>query len=167
MKKMIYASIILFLFIGVSAPAAFAADCPDCPKKMKNTLDPNWKYFKPPALTPGERASCHRVQFGKQTCIDCHKKDTPKTFLEWQGSKHGIMGVKCGTCHGDAVNYRSMPDRQVCIGCHSAQVNHMPKNALVTNCAFCHKGHWFTVHNIDTLKRFPVDRKLRFKVPGF
>ncbi|MFC1836552.1 hypothetical protein ACFL2Q_17810, partial [Thermodesulfobacteriota bacterium] len=86
---------------------------------------------------------------------------------QWLGSKHGINNVKCGTCHGDVTNYRAFPDKVVCMGCHSAQVKNMPANALVTNCSFCHKAHWFNVHNIDKYKRFAPATAKRFKIPGF
>ena len=75
--------------------------------------------------------------------------------------------VNCGTCHGDVQNYRSRPDRVVCIGCHSAQVHNMPAQGLVTNCSFCHKGHWFTVHKVKDYERFAPGREQRFNVPGF
>jgi nitrate reductase cytochrome c-type subunit len=168
MQKMICSLIILFLFAGVPVVGAADRDCPDCPKTaLTSPLDPNWREFKPPPLAPGEVPDCHRVQFGKKKCMDCHKKDTPVAYKQWLGSKHGINNVKCGTCHGDVANYRAMPDRDVCIGCHSYQVKHMPKLSLVTNCSFCHKSHWFTVHNIAKYERFAPGRKMRFKVPGF
>ena len=168
MKKMICAVSIIPLFIGLIAVTITADDCPDCPKTpLTSPIDPNWKDFRPPPLAPGESPDCHRVQFGKQSCEECHKKDTPKAYNQWLGSKHGINNVKCGICHGDAVNYRAMPDRAVCIGCHSQQVKDMPTDSLITNCSFCHKVHWFTVHKIDKYKQFSPDREMKFKIPGF
>jgi hypothetical protein len=168
MKKVIYSLIIFSLFIGVSMLGAATEECPDCPKApLSSPLDPNWKQFRPPPLAPGESPDCHRVQFGKQNCRDCHKKDTPEAYKQWLGSKHGINNVRCGVCHGDATNYRRMPDKIVCIGCHSDQVKHMPANELVTNCSFCHKSHWFTIHKVDKYKRFAPDKIDRFKIPGF
>jgi len=170
MKKAICTLIILVLSVGVSAAAGPTRnkDCPDCPKiTLTSPLDPKWKEFRPPPLAPGETPDCHRVQFGKQNCRDCHKKETPIVYDQWLGSKHGINNVKCGVCHGDATNYRRMPDKAVCIGCHSFQVKHMPAQALVTNCSFCHKVHWFTVHSIDKYKLFRAGREKRFNIPGF
>jgi hypothetical protein len=46
-------------------------------------------------------------------------------------------------------------------------VSHMPEAAQVTNCSFCHKGHWFTVHKITAYEKFGPGREQRFKVPGF
>lgn len=157
----------LTLAFGLAVGGAIG-ECPDCPKTaLTNPLDPDWKDFRPPPLAPGETPDCHRVQMGKKNCEECHMKDTPVVYGEWLGSKHGINNVRCGTCHGDAVNYRAMPDREVCIGCHSRQVDHMPARSLVTNCSYCHQVHWFTVHKIDEYERFAPDRELQFKVPGF
>jgi len=130
-------------------------------------LDPNWREFLAPPLAPGERPDAHRVQFGKQNCQDCHQRETPNVYKHWLGSKHGINNVKCGICHGDALNYRARPDKTVCIGCHSQQVNNMPSDALVTNCSFCHRSHWYTVHKINLYEKFSPGREKRFNVPGF
>lgn len=167
MRKRAFSIITLALALGI-AVATTAGDCPDCPKTaMTSPLDPNWKDFSPPPLAPGESPDCHRVQFGKKKCEDCHIKDTPVVYGQWLGSKHGINNVKCGICHGDAVNYRRAPDRAVCIGCHSQQVGNMPADSLITNCSYCHKAHWFTVHSIEKYEQFAPDREMRFKVPGF
>jgi hypothetical protein len=170
MKKLAWFLIVLPLILaGAGFSVAQDKDCPDCPPKpaLTSPLDPNWKQFSPPSLAPGELPDCHRVQFGKQDCMECHKKETPAAVAQWLGSKHGINSVKCGVCHGDATNYRRMPDKVVCIGCHSAQVKQMPPNALVTNCSYCHKSHWFTVHNIAKYEKFAPGQSSRFKVPGF
>ena len=168
MKTMIYPLIILSVLVAGTSWIAESKECADCPKTpLSSPLDPNWQRFRPPPLAPGETADCHRVQFGKQDCLTCHKKDTPVAYEQWLGSKHGINNVKCGVCHGDATNYRAWPDKVICIGCHSNQAQQMPDRAPVTNCAYCHKAHWFTVHKIDKYKRFAPDREMTFKVPGF
>ena len=170
MKKAVYLFIILAMFVGAPMVGTAAdEDCPDCPKtRLTSPLDPNWKQFRPPPMAPGETPDCHRVQFGKQNCMDCHKKETPVAYNQWLGSRHGINNVKCGICHGDVTNYRRMPDKVVCIGCHSKQVKDMPADAPVTNCSYCHKSHWFTVHKINAYERFAPDAAIkRFKIPGF
>jgi len=43
----------------------------------------------------------------------------------------------------------------------------MPADSLITNCSYCHKAHWFTVHSIEKYEQFAPDREMRFKVPGF
>jgi hypothetical protein len=169
MNKIVCFLIILCLCICLT-PRSFSADkdCPDCPKEpAKVTLDPQWREFKPPPLLTGEMPDCHRVQFGRQDCMECHKKETPAAYAQWQGSKHGINSVKCGICHGDVNNYRARPDKIVCMGCHSQQVQNLPNMALVTNCSFCHKSHWFTVHKIKDYEKFSPGREQRFHVPGF
>jgi hypothetical protein len=170
MKKTVLLLMILCLCIYSPFFAAAAdEDCPDCPKPAttSTTLDPKWREFSAPPLIPGERPDCHRVQFGKQNCMDCHKKETKASYEQWLTSKHGINQVKCGICHGDVNNYRARPDKAVCIGCHSAQVANMPAQALVTNCSFCHKSHWFMVHKIKEYEKFSPGRENRFNVPGF
>jgi hypothetical protein len=169
MKRVLYICAVLWLCFGlpvsVSAAGPEAADSPA--STTTGALDPLWQKFVAPPLAPGELPDAHRVQFGKQDCMECHKKETPTAYKQWLGSKHGINSVKCGTCHGDANNYRARPDKAICIGCHSTQVNNMPAEALVTNCSFCHKSHWFTVHKIAQYEKFSPGREKRFHVPGF
>ena len=168
MKKAMYVFAILSLCIGMPIAASTQDKGVSAPSgQVGKSLDPQWQKFVAPPLAPGERPDAHRVQFGKQNCMDCHKKETPAGYKQWLGSKHGINNVKCGICHGDANNYRAHPDKAVCIGCHSQQVNNMPAQALVTNCSFCHKSHWFTVHKIKQYERFAPGREDRFHVPGF
>ncbi len=169
MRKVVcFIAILGIIMVGPVSAATPKEDCPDCPKNpTPSTLDPGWKQFVAPPPAPGELPDCHRVQFQKQSCIDCHKKEDPVRYQQWLGSKHGINNVACGVCHGDVNNYRARPDKVVCIGCHSLQVNNMPPNALVTNCSFCHHAHWFTVHKIKDYERFAPGREKRFNVPGF
>jgi nitrate reductase cytochrome c-type subunit len=168
MKKTIYFLMILCLCTYMSTVLAADKDCPDCPKDSTNkSVDPKWKEFVAPPLVPGELPDCHRVQFGKQDCMECHKKETPVSYNAWLSSRHGINNVKCGICHGDVNNYRARPDKVVCMGCHSMQVKNMPAQALVTNCSYCHKGHWFTVHKVKDYEKCSPGREQRFKVPGF
>jgi hypothetical protein len=170
MKRAALLLVLILLVCGSWNPASTQTkDCPDCPPgtQPSSVLDPKWREFKAPPLAPGELPDCHRTQFGKQNCQDCHKKETPAQYAKWLGSRHGINNVICGVCHGDATNFRARPDRNVCIGCHSQQVNNMPADALVTNCSFCHKSHWFTVHKIKQYEKFSPGRANRFNVPGF
>ncbi|MBM3300442.1 MAG: hypothetical protein FJY85_10845 [Deltaproteobacteria bacterium] len=171
MRKAAYFLMIASVSLGLAVlSSAQDKDCPDCPKgpTKASMLDPGWKEFAAPPLAPGQLPDCHRVQFGKQDCIECHQKETPVIYNQWLVSKHGINNVKCGVCHGDASNYRAFPDRVVCIGCHSHQVRNMPAQALVTNCSYCHKGHLRTVHNISKYERFaPGEERKRLTVPGF
>lgn len=161
---------LLMIVLGlVIVSSGFAAEGTNPESKLtpRSSLDPKWREFMAPPLAPGELPDAHRVQFGKQNCQDCHQRETQKMYQQWLGSKHGLNNVKCGICHGDANNYRATPDKSICIGCHSQQVNNMPADALVTNCSFCHKAHWFTVHKIKLYEKFLPGRENRFKVPGF
>lgn len=168
MRKAVHFLFLITLGLGIIS-SGLAAEAPKVDSKASppTSLDPTWKEFVAPPLAPGERPDAHRVQFGKQNCQDCHQRETPNMYKQWLGSKHGLNIVKCGICHGDANNYRARPDKNVCIGCHSQQVNNMPPDALVTNCSFCHKSHWFTVHKIQLYEKFSPGRENRFGVPGF
>ncbi|HTR45105.1 MAG TPA: multiheme c-type cytochrome [Thermodesulfovibrionales bacterium] len=63
-----------------------------------------------------------------QTCVECHKKVTPRAVSDWEISKHGRNGIDCSACHGDkhtsaqdAANAR-IPTPDTCGKCHAAQV---------------------------------------------
>ena len=74
MKKVFYFFIIMSVVGTPMMAATTNKDCPNCPKPTTTAkLDPGWKKFVPPPLAPGERPDCHRVQFGKQNCMNCHK----------------------------------------------------------------------------------------------
>lgn len=170
MKSAVYFFIIVGMICCVSVSLRAADKAPAGGPQALNkpgSLDPKWKEFIAPPLAPGEKPDAHRVQFGKQDCMECHKKETPASYNQWLASKHGINNMKCGICHGDALNYRARPDKSVCIGCHSEQVHNLPPAALVTNCSFCHKAHWFTAHKIQQYEKFSPGRADRFNVPGF
>lgn len=170
MKSAVYFVIIAGMICSLSLTLMAADPAPNTGPQNSvkpGGLDPKWKEFTAPPLAPGEKPDAHRVQFGKQDCMECHKRETPANYNQWLASRHGINNVKCGICHGDALNYRSKPDKSVCIGCHSEQVHNMPPASLVTNCSYCHKSHWFTAHKIQQYEKFSPGRADRFNVPGF
>ncbi len=170
MKSALYLLLVIVITCGLcfSAKAqGLPTQGPTVDVKKPGGLDPKWREFTAPPLAPGEKPDAHRVQFGKQDCMECHKKETPASYNQWLISRHGINNVKCGICHGDALNYRARPDKTVCIGCHSEQVNNLPPASLVTNCSYCHKAHWFTIHKIQQYEKFSPGRANRFNVPGF
>jgi len=75
---------------------------------------------RPPA--PGRPAAA------RQTCIECHKQETPGIVGDWQLSKHGRNGVECSACHGeahtsavDAAKAR-IPTPETCGACHAERV---------------------------------------------
>lgn len=50
----------------------------------------------------------------KESCLACHKKETPGVVKEWKQSKHGMKGIACTSCHG--ANRVTDPDS--CKKCH-------------------------------------------------
>jgi len=63
-----------------------------------------------------------------QTCVDCHKKVTPKVVSDWQLSKHRQNEVECLVCHGDQhssaqdVAKVQIPTPETCALCHGTRV---------------------------------------------
>jgi hypothetical protein len=63
-----------------------------------------------------------------QTCVECHKKVTPRAVSDWEISKHGKNGIDCSACHGDKhtsaqdVSDAHIPTPDTCGACHAAQV---------------------------------------------
>ncbi len=62
-------------------------------------------------------------------CVVCHKGVTPGIVGDWELSKHGKMGISCGTCHGAAhssaadVANAEIPTPEKCAACHKVQVD--------------------------------------------
>jgi hypothetical protein len=63
-----------------------------------------------------------------QTCVECHKKVTPRAVSDWEISKHGRNGIDCSACHGERhtsaedVANAQIPTPDTCGTCHAAQV---------------------------------------------
>jgi hypothetical protein len=63
-----------------------------------------------------------------QTCIECHKKETPGIVGDWQLSKHARNGVECSACHGEAhtsaadATEARIPTPETCGECHAERV---------------------------------------------
>ncbi|MBI5395890.1 MAG: hypothetical protein HZA91_11385 [Verrucomicrobia bacterium] len=34
-----------------------------------------------------------------KACVDCHRKQSPALVMEWEKSRHGLMGIGCAECH--------------------------------------------------------------------
>lgn len=117
-----------------------------------------------------------------QTCMDCHKKNTPRIVSDWQLSKHGKSGIDCSVCHGSKhtsardVAKVKIPTPATCAVCHKKQVDqfkqgkhakawaamkamptaHMQPMALMEGmkgCGGCHKIGLKTEKEIKTLKK--------------
>jgi len=71
---------------------------------------------------------CYVASAFAQTCVDCHKKVTPKVVSDWELSKHSQNGVDCSVCHGEDhrsaqdVEKVQIPTPETCAPCHQKQV---------------------------------------------
>lgn len=86
-------------------------------------------------------------------CVDCHSIKTPEIVDNWYESKHGVMLVKCGTCHGDPsgkgeLAFSAKPDPiKVCARCHGPAVDRMQqKHSEIKDCVTCHPYHQNPIH---------------------
>lgn len=63
-----------------------------------------------------------------QTCVECHKKNTPNIVTDWQLSKHSQNDIQCSTCHGDMhtsasdISEVQIPTPDKCAECHEERV---------------------------------------------
>ncbi len=61
-------------------------------------------------------------------CVECHRKTTPQTVIDWELSRHAANDVGCDVCHGDGhsseadVANVSLPTPDTCNSCHEDQV---------------------------------------------
>jgi len=68
------------------------------------------------------------VAASAQTCVECHKKVTPRAVSDWEISKHSKSGIDCSVCHGDKhtssddVSNVRIPTPDTCGKCHDKQV---------------------------------------------
>jgi hydroxylamine dehydrogenase len=73
---------------------------------------------------PGQR----RQPAPAQTCIGCHKQESPGIVVDWQLSKHARSGVECSACHGDGHTSATdsakagIPTPETCGLCHAERV---------------------------------------------
>lgn len=85
-------------------------------------------------------------------CYACHVKATPKIAQEWYESKHGVVLVRCQTCHGlpdgtGSQPFARIPSVDVCIRCHSLAVDKMEaKFGKREDCSTCHPNHQSPMH---------------------
>jgi len=88
----------------------------------------------------------HEIDMEKQTCIECHREETPKIVAQWEKSAHGFTQTRCYICHGDKDNFKKSPGNDVCMTCHSKQVEAMVVKGK--KCQDCHPVHYFTMHKV-------------------
>lgn len=102
-----------------------------------------------------------QAQAAGQTCIDCHRDETPAAVRQWRQSAHGLAGVGCADCHGDdhekILQGKAFVSAEVCGRCHKKALGehrssrhgqglhsgwgctrNMPDRNL-TECQFCHQ----------------------------
>lgn len=85
-------------------------------------------------------------------CYGCHMKVTPKIAQDWYESKHGVVLVRCQTCHGQpdgkgGVPFSRIPGVDTCAACHSVAIDKM--TALYgkrDDCSTCHPYHERPIH---------------------
>ena len=111
--------------------------CPSATTPSKKTT---------PKPTPAKKVAAadeHPETEPGKTCDDCHKEDTPEAYKAWQGSLHGLNGVKCFVCHGSTgKDFVKRPSSQRCRGCHAAEVAQLATPKLQgKRCDSCHPGH--------------------------
>ncbi|NOY60235.1 MAG: hypothetical protein GXO75_15095 [Calditrichaeota bacterium] len=102
-------------------------------------------YFSLTGFAPKADEKHPEVDFSVG-CVECHSEVTPEATAEWQHSKHGKFKVGCFVCHGDGeVNFKSKPDDESCISCHSDYEVDWSKSKE-KSCFDCHKGHTLKFH---------------------
>lgn len=85
-------------------------------------------------------------------CYGCHMKATPAVAQNWYESKHGMILVRCQTCHGmpdgeGSLKFTRSPGTEVCARCHSAAINAMQaKFGSRADCNGCHPNHQSAMH---------------------
>ncbi|NIQ94098.1 MAG: hypothetical protein GWO11_08595 [Desulfuromonadales bacterium] len=66
--------------------------------------------------------SISAAALAQETCLDCHRKQTPAAVEQWQNSAHGPVNVGCADCHGSdherIVNGEAPVNAAVCGECH-------------------------------------------------
>lgn len=89
-----------------------------------------------------------------QTCIGCHKQETPGIVGDWQLSKHARNGIECAVCHGDG--HRSATDTakartptpDTCGMCHGQRVAQFKKGK--------HAAAWAAMKAMPTTHYLPM-----------
>lgn len=86
-------------------------------------------------------------------CLSCHWKATAKIAQYWYEGKHGVMLVRCQTCHGmpdgsGANPFSRAPGKDICARCHIVAIERMEaKFGSTENCSGCHPNHQSPMHN--------------------
>ncbi|RKY83244.1 cytochrome C [candidate division KSB1 bacterium] len=67
-----------------------------------------------------------------QSCIECHKKNTPGIVSDWELSKHSQSEITCSECHirvheSTGKKETVLPTPETCARCHEEQVKQFKK----------------------------------------
>lgn len=95
-------------------------------------------------------------------CYGCHVRATPRVAQEWYESKHGVMLVRCQTCHGmpdgqGAIKFTRAPGTECCARCHSLAIQRMQaKFGRRDDCSTCHPYHQSAIHGSPYQYRAPA-----------
>ena len=103
---------------------------------------------------PKVRCEAKHLDAGQMAgdCYSCHMKATAKIAQEWFESKHGVVLVRCQTCHGmpdgqGAISFTKNPGVDVCARCHSLAIQEMERKfGAKGNCVDCHPHHQSPMH---------------------
>ncbi|MFO7962607.1 MAG: multiheme c-type cytochrome [Desulfobacterales bacterium] len=91
-----------------------------------------WRWGLPFSIVPESRSQ----MVSGQTCVDCHRINTPGIHTDWQNSTHGMVGVTCEKCHATTASDLVLTSHlsntpipiavvvspKTCGGCHPKQV---------------------------------------------
>ncbi|RMF61083.1 MAG: cytochrome C [Calditrichaeota bacterium] len=91
-----------------------------------------------------------------ESCIDCHRRVTPKIVSDWELSAHNNieMEVDCATCHGEEhqsekdVEKAEIPTPETCADCHEDQVAQFSKGK--------HAAAWAAMKAMPTIHWQPM-----------
>ncbi|KAA3661403.1 MAG: hypothetical protein DWQ10_04585 [Calditrichaeota bacterium] len=131
-------SVLLIVLLSVALIASFS--CSSSQQMAQTTKAP------PAPKAPAKHTD---VDF-TQSCLDCHKSETPDVVAEWESGMHGEVNIGCYICHGDGQEeYYPEPNAETCVSCHSGYVPVYPGTG-VKDCFGCHDYHTLRFHPEDT-----------------
>lgn len=109
----------------------------------------------------------------KLECLNCHTSITPLVVDQWSKSKHGLLNVKCYTCHGthetgfESEEFIATPQKERCRSCHAEQVSSLANSKMGDmTCTTCHLVHQFSkemVREINTCGTCHKDQSEMYK----
>lgn len=89
-----------------------------------------------------------------ETCVECHRRVTPRVVEDWKLSRHFAEKVSCDACHGDAhhsdadVAKAETPTAETCSTCHEQQFTQFSKGK--------HSLAWASMEAMPTTHALPM-----------